>query len=283
MRRMLWGNAQRTVPLPFQRASMPDNHVIDPSRSAWLYSFLEPTFCENPATGSPPSLAIFSLELTRVLAADGWAVVPTQGRESVLEHLPCGPYSVWVGDGPLRGKPGAWSRARMAAALEWVEGSGAPAPLPEHHTGKGSGERKRGREDKGASDAASSGAASHQPPPQQQQQQGECEQEAKEAKGEAADLPDAFGLLRMMYGEEAVEEVRHEAEAAARERAAASGGAPAALCAWCGAGSSSLLKCGGCGTARYCDKPCQVKHWKAGHKEACGAARRASGGGGGKR
>lgn len=34
-------------------------------------------------------------------------------------------------------------------------------------------------------------------------------------------------------------------------------------------GAAQLLKCTGCGRAKYCSVECQRKHWKAGHKEEC--------------
>ncbi|KXZ45639.1 hypothetical protein GPECTOR_52g4 [Gonium pectorale] len=39
----------------------------------------------------------------------------------------------------------------------------------------------------------------------------------------------------------------------------------------------TLKACAGCGAVGYCCRPCQLEHWRAGHKEACGRAR---GGGG---
>ena len=36
-----------------------------------------------------------------------------------------------------------------------------------------------------------------------------------------------------------------------------------------GQDGSALLKCNRCGTAFYCDKDCQIAHWKAGHKQQC--------------
>ncbi|KXZ50026.1 hypothetical protein GPECTOR_18g179 [Gonium pectorale] len=35
----------------------------------------------------------------------------------------------------------------------------------------------------------------------------------------------------------------------------------------------TLKACAGCGAAGYCSRPCQLEHWRAGHKEACGRAR----------
>ena len=39
--------------------------------------------------------------------------------------------------------------------------------------------------------------------------------------------------------------------------------------AGCGAELQKPLVCGRCRTAAYCCKDCQVKDWKAGHKQAC--------------
>ncbi|EIW55597.1 uncharacterized protein TRAVEDRAFT_73443 [Trametes versicolor FP-101664 SS1] len=39
-------------------------------------------------------------------------------------------------------------------------------------------------------------------------------------------------------------------------------------CSWCGNPSAVLRKCGGCGKTRYCDGPCQKKHWSE-HKVEC--------------
>ena len=33
---------------------------------------------------------------------------------------------------------------------------------------------------------------------------------------------------------------------------------------------SKLRKCSKCHKARYCSKPCQIKHWRNGHKLECG-------------
>ncbi|KXZ50028.1 hypothetical protein GPECTOR_18g180 [Gonium pectorale] len=35
----------------------------------------------------------------------------------------------------------------------------------------------------------------------------------------------------------------------------------------------ALKSCAGCGAVGYCCRPCQLEHWRAGHKEACGRAR----------
>jgi len=35
-----------------------------------------------------------------------------------------------------------------------------------------------------------------------------------------------------------------------------------------------LKACTACGAAEYCNKDCQVKHWKAGHKKECKRIRR---------
>ncbi|KZT33526.1 hypothetical protein SISSUDRAFT_405564 [Sistotremastrum suecicum HHB10207 ss-3] len=40
-------------------------------------------------------------------------------------------------------------------------------------------------------------------------------------------------------------------------------------CTTCGRGSLGLRKCARCGKAKYCDKKCQQRHWKAGHKDEC--------------
>ncbi|KZS95687.1 hypothetical protein SISNIDRAFT_483907 [Sistotremastrum niveocremeum HHB9708] len=37
-------------------------------------------------------------------------------------------------------------------------------------------------------------------------------------------------------------------------------------CSCCGRASLGLRKCARCGKAKYCDKECQQRHWKAGHK-----------------
>jgi hypothetical protein len=41
------------------------------------------------------------------------------------------------------------------------------------------------------------------------------------------------------------------------------------LCFGCGASYAKLSKCGTCQVAGYCQKDCQVKDWKDGHKSAC--------------
>jgi hypothetical protein len=44
------------------------------------------------------------------------------------------------------------------------------------------------------------------------------------------------------------------------------------VCAWCsskGSASISLYKCTRCRMVCYCSRECQLKSWKAGHKEAC--------------
>ena len=48
-------------------------------------------------------------------------------------------------------------------------------------------------------------------------------------------------------------------------------------CSYCGMFCSSLLACSKCRIAAYCDKKCQVAHWKAAHKKVCGAAGAAGG------
>ncbi|KXZ50018.1 hypothetical protein GPECTOR_18g171 [Gonium pectorale] len=35
----------------------------------------------------------------------------------------------------------------------------------------------------------------------------------------------------------------------------------------------TLKSCAGCGAVGYCCRPCQLEHWRAGHKGACGRAR----------
>lgn len=40
-------------------------------------------------------------------------------------------------------------------------------------------------------------------------------------------------------------------------------------CANCGKPQRELLRCTKCRIMRYCDKKCQVTHWKAGHKKDC--------------
>ena len=32
---------------------------------------------------------------------------------------------------------------------------------------------------------------------------------------------------------------------------------------------SSFAKCGGCSSVKYCNRTCQQKHWKRGHKSHC--------------
>jgi hypothetical protein len=49
-------------------------------------------------------------------------------------------------------------------------------------------------------------------------------------------------------------------------------------CFTCGAASAATKKCAGCGHARYCSRECQVAHWRAGHKDACGGHKEACGG-----
>ena len=58
------------------------------------------------------------------------------------------------------------------------------------------------------------------------------------------------------------------------EEAQTSGSAQAkvgAVCCYarCGAGLKKPLVCSQCKAAAYCSKDCQVKDWKAGHKQAC--------------
>jgi hypothetical protein len=43
------------------------------------------------------------------------------------------------------------------------------------------------------------------------------------------------------------------------------------VCAWCGASSRQLLRCGRCKAAWYCGVDHQRAAWKAGHKQECGA------------
>ncbi len=45
-------------------------------------------------------------------------------------------------------------------------------------------------------------------------------------------------------------------------------------CAHCDCESRALLRCSRCMVARYCSKPCQAAHWKAGHKTMCAEYRR---------
>lgn len=40
------------------------------------------------------------------------------------------------------------------------------------------------------------------------------------------------------------------------------------FCAHCG--DIGLKRCGKCHEVKYCSRPCQVAHWKAGHKARCG-------------
>ena len=40
-------------------------------------------------------------------------------------------------------------------------------------------------------------------------------------------------------------------------------------CGYCGREGDGLLKCAGCGTVAYCDRRCQKKAWKGGHRELC--------------
>lgn len=40
-------------------------------------------------------------------------------------------------------------------------------------------------------------------------------------------------------------------------------------CGTCGLRGGSLLKCGGCGVRKYCDRQCQRNEWQV-HKKACG-------------
>ncbi|BDA50305.1 hypothetical protein COCOBI_15-4340 [Coccomyxa sp. Obi] len=42
------------------------------------------------------------------------------------------------------------------------------------------------------------------------------------------------------------------------------------MCAQCEKLCDKLQKCGACELMSYCSRKCQVKHWKAGHKQACG-------------
>lgn len=44
------------------------------------------------------------------------------------------------------------------------------------------------------------------------------------------------------------------------------------LCAACGAPEAPSL-CTGCRALRYCNKTCQKRHWRGGHKEKCAALR----------
>jgi hypothetical protein len=40
------------------------------------------------------------------------------------------------------------------------------------------------------------------------------------------------------------------------------------ICAYCG--DIGFKLCGKCREVRYCDRECQVAHWKSGHKSRCG-------------
>jgi hypothetical protein len=62
-------------------------------------------------------------------------------------------------------------------------------------------------------------------------------------------------------------------------QAAAAGSAPLQgpastdpVCAWCGASSQELLRCGRCKQVWYCGVAHQKAAWKAGHKQECAAA-----------
>jgi hypothetical protein len=44
----------------------------------------------------------------------------------------------------------------------------------------------------------------------------------------------------------------------------------ARVCAWCGAASQQLLRCGRCKAAWYCGADHQRAAWRAGHKQECG-------------
>jgi hypothetical protein len=44
------------------------------------------------------------------------------------------------------------------------------------------------------------------------------------------------------------------------------------VCAWCGASSQELLRCGRCKQVWYCGVAHQKAAWKAGHKQECAAA-----------
>ncbi|BDA50003.1 hypothetical protein COCOBI_15-1310 [Coccomyxa sp. Obi] len=41
------------------------------------------------------------------------------------------------------------------------------------------------------------------------------------------------------------------------------------MCAWCDEMCYPLKKCSGCQSVGYCSKKCQIKSWKAGHKQKC--------------
>ncbi|BDA50307.1 hypothetical protein COCOBI_15-4360 [Coccomyxa sp. Obi] len=41
------------------------------------------------------------------------------------------------------------------------------------------------------------------------------------------------------------------------------------MCAQCGKLCDTLLRCSACKLVAYCSRNCQVKHWKAGHKQVC--------------
>lgn len=67
---------------------------------------------------------------------------------------------------------------------------------------------------------------------------------------------------------------QHAAVSSTRGKGGQDGGAaePAeALCAACGAGSSSaaLKRCSGCHTLWYCGRDCQLKHWAEQHQHDC--------------
>ena len=54
-----------------------------------------------------------------------------------------------------------------------------------------------------------------------------------------------------------------------QDRDAQARAASVSSCALCGAGLKKLLVCSQCKAAAYCSKECQVRDWKAGHKEEC--------------
>lgn len=49
---------------------------------------------------------------------------------------------------------------------------------------------------------------------------------------------------------------------------------PLSLCAYCGKKGKELQRCGRCKTVYYCDRDCQTKDWKAGHKSTCTSAKK---------
>lgn len=45
-------------------------------------------------------------------------------------------------------------------------------------------------------------------------------------------------------------------------------------CTFCRKVSVGLKQCSACKTAQYCSRECQVRHWRAGHRQECGASAR---------